>query len=131
MSTTTQERTSEVSITVLEAKLKEIVNQVKSNNIDRINKVCLRYKGTEPIVTIHSGYKFLGTHQVCAWKNKPYSQKADMILATFKLKFEGTPLTQFNVTTGMILPEYHGEQHLTKMINNVVQIVGSKLFSKR
>lgn len=111
--------------------LREIVDQVRKNKIERVTRVALNFRGTSPEVSIHAGYKLLGRHQPHVWSDRPYSEKSNKILATFKLRVDGCPIHQFNVTTGVILPEFHGEDHLNELSDRLQQVVGEHLFSKR
>lgn len=113
--------------TQVEELIKKVINQVKSNEIDRVYKTNFNYRGTQPVVSAHNCFKFLGTHQVCAWKNKPYSSNPNMIVASFKLKVDGNQVMQFSITTGVMLPEFHGTEQQDQLLSKVIESLSEKL----
>lgn len=112
---------------LVEDLIKKAINQVKSNDIDRVYKTSFNYRGTHPVVSVHNCFKFLGPHQVCAWKNKPYSTNPNMIIASFKVKVDGNQVMQFNVTTGIMLPEVYGTEAADAMIEKILREVTDKV----
>lgn len=114
---------------LVEDLVKKVISQVRSNEIDQVYKTSFNYRGTHPVVSIHSGFKFLGTHQVCAWKNKPYSSNPNMIIATFKIKVDGNLVMQFNVTTGVMLTDVYGDGAQAILLERIVKAVTEKCIS--
>lgn len=112
---------------LIEEMIGKVINQVKSNEIERISKVSFNFRSTSPVVSFHNCFKFLGEHQVCAWKNKPYSSNPKMIIATFKVKIDGNQLMQFNVTTGAMLTEVYGNTERNALIQRIRQAIQDKL----
>jgi hypothetical protein len=123
-----------MNLPVVKEKLLEFFEQlrkqVSTNQFETVTKFNFNHTTLGYELTARPAYKFLGPNQICAWKTKPYTQRPDMKLGSFKIKLFGEPVGHIVFDVGHILgtKSFNTEsKELLDLVNGIVTLANRRI----